>query len=236
MIKKFLEFFPLFLPHAFFLYPTKEKEDRIESLQRTVRNRIVHSMDLRLTNQADLTGSLLVSAPSLLDPNFRRTIIFLTHHEVEEGALGVILNRPSGRTLGELTESPDGLKDVPVFEGGPVELQHLLLARILLMGNGARFESFVEEEKNVLISDASKSNSMSDIQGFRAFAGYAGWSAGQLENEIKEKSWLILPPTAPLLKAVNTLEEGAASWRSIMRELGPLYRLLAEAPDDLSLN
>ena len=236
MIKKFLEFFPLFLTHAFFLYPTKEKEDRIESLQRTVRKRIVYSMDLQLTDQADLTGSLLVAAPTLLDPNFRRTIIFLTHHEAEESALGVILNRPIGRTLGELTESPDGLNDIPVFEGGPVELQHLLLARILLMENGVRFESFIEEENNAPISDASKSKSMSDIEGFRAFAGYAGWSAGQLENEIKEKSWLILPPAAPLLRVVNTLAEGAASWRNIMRELDPLCRLLADAPDDLSLN
>ena len=183
-------------------------------------------MDPHQPPLSNLTGSLLVAVPTLLDPNFRRTIIFLTRHETKEGALGVILNRPQGRTLGELTESPDDLKEVPVFEGGPVEQQQLLLARILLIENGARFESFAREE----------SESMSDNRGFRAFTGYAGWSAGQLETEISEKSWLILPPSTALLAAVETPEEGAARWRGIMRELGPLYRLLAEAPDDLSVN
>jgi hypothetical protein len=96
----------------------------------------------------------------------------------------------------------------------------------LLMENGARFESFGREEQET----------MSDNQGFRAFTGYAGWSAGQLEAEIGEKSWLILPPSAPLLSTVNTTEEGIARWRSIMKEVDPWYRLLAEAPDDLSLN
>ena len=183
-------------------------------------------MNYHQHEHSDLTGSLLVAVPTLLDPNFRRAIIFLTRHETKEGALGVILNRPSGRTLGDLTESPDDLKKVPVFEGGPVEQQQLLLARILLMEQGARFESYDREE----------SDSMSDNRGFRAFSGYAGWSEGQLESEIKEKSWLILPPTAPLLRTVITPEEGTARWRGIMRELGPWYRLLAAAPDDLSLN
>lgn len=183
-------------------------------------------MDPHQTDQTDLTGSLLVAVPTLLDPSFRRAIVFITRHESEGGAFGVILNRPCGRKLGELTESPDDLKEVPVFEGGPVEQQHLLLARILLMENGARFESFGREEQET----------MSDSRGFRAFTGYAGWSAGQLEAEIGEKSWLILPPSAPLLSTVNTTEEGIARWRSIMKEIDPWYRLLAEAPDDLSLN
>ncbi len=183
-------------------------------------------MDPNQTEQRDLTASLLVAVPTLQDPNFRRSIIFITRHESKEGAIGVILNRPCGRTLGELTESPEDLQEVPVFEGGPVEQQHLLLARILLQENGARFESFDRDERET----------MSDIHGFRAFTGYAGWSAGQLEAEIGEKSWLILPPSASLLSAVKTPEEGIARWRSIVREIDPWFRLLAEAPDDLSLN
>lgn len=182
----------------------------------------------------DLTGSLLVAVPTLLDPNFRRTIILLTRHESKEGALGVILNRPCGTTLGDLAQSPDDLKQVPVFEGGPVEQQHLLLARILLIENGARFESF--DRDDAAADTPTHESTMSDNHGFRAFTGYAGWSAGQLEGEIREKSWLILPPTAPLLSEVNTPAEGEARWRAIMKELGPWYRLLAAAPDDLSLN
>ena len=189
-------------------------------------------MDPKQSGHTNLTGSLLVAVPSLLDPSFRRTIVFLTRHEEEEGALGVILNRPCQRTLEEITDPPEDLKHVPVFEGGPVETNHLLLARILLMESGARFESFGGEGERPDLPDSLRS----DHQGFRAFTGYAGWSAGQLEAELKEKSWLILPPTATLLRAVDTPEEGVARWRNIMRELGPWYRLLAEAPDDLSLN
>lgn len=226
MIKKFLEFFAV---SVFCREPSilcTCSQDRVETGTKKATTSIVRPMNTPQNEHADLTGSLLVAVPTLLDPNFRRSIIFLTRHETKEGALGVILNRPSGRTLGELTESPDDLKEVPVFEGGPVEQQQLLLARILLMEQGVRFESFDQEE----------SLSMADNRGFRAFTGYAGWSEGQLESEIRQKSWLILPPTAPLLKAVTTPEEGLSRWRGIMRELGPWYRLLAEAPDDLSLN
>lgn len=208
------------------------QEDQIERLLRTTKKNSVRSTEIHQTDHADLTGSLLVAVPTLLDPNFRRSIIFITRHEGSEGALGVILNRPRGTTLGELTEAPDELHGVPVFEGGPVEQQHLLLARILLMEQGASFESFTEEET----IKEQHSETMSCNGGYRAFTGHAGWSAGQLEGEIKEKSWLILPPSASLLQTVKTQEEGASRWRGIMRELGPWYRLLAEAPDDLSLN
>ena len=180
--------------------------------------------------QGDLTGSLLVATPTLLDPNFRRTIIFVTRHEIENGALGVILNRPCGRTLGEIADSPDPLKKVPVFEGGPVEQQQLLLARIHLMEQGARFESFGHD--HTCAADETFANHVN----FRAFTGYAGWSEGQLEAEIRERSWLILPPTALLLSMVTTADEGVSRWRGIMRELGSFYRLLAEAPDDPSRN
>jgi putative transcriptional regulator len=192
------------------------------------------------SNQPNLTGSILVAVPTLLDPHFRRSILFLTRHDREEGAFGVILNRPSGQTLGECSDPPEQLRNVPVFEGGPVERENLLLARIQLMEvpegkeGGARFESLHRDDAEELTppfqGDASESS------GFRAFAGYSGWTAGQLEREIEEKSWLILPPTKPLLQPVLTAEDGVIRWRGIMKELGSWYRLLAEAPDDLSMN
>lgn len=214
--------------HALHFFP----EDQIVRLMRITKSYLVRSTDFQHTDHADLTGSLLVAVPTLVDPNFRRTIIFITRHEGTEGSLGIILNRPCGTTLGELTTVPEELQLVPVFEGGPVEQQQLLLARILLMEKGVRFESFDDEKS----TNEIHSKTMSEDNGFRAFTGYAGWSAGQLESEIKEKSWLILPPTASLLEAVETQEEGTARWRGIMRELGSWYRLLADAPDDLSLN
>jgi putative transcriptional regulator len=186
-------------------------------------------MDSEPSNEPDFTGSILVAAPTLMDPHFRRSILILTRHEKTEGALGVILNRPCDSTLGDLTDSHDNLKNVPVFEGGPVEQHQLILARILLAGSEAQFESL--DRKSL-----PDHPSLSDNNGFRAFVGYAGWSAGQLEEEIQENSWVIIPPTAYLLKPVHSKEEGISRWRGIMRELSPWHHLLSEAPDDLSLN
>jgi putative transcriptional regulator len=186
-------------------------------------------MRLSESQPANLTGSLLVATPALLDPNFRRTILFLTHHAHEEGTLGIILNRPRAHLLGDLGEGNPALASVPVFEGGPVEKDHLLLARLTVTKGTACFQSFN--------SDGDPHGyAAGDIQDLRAFTGYAGWSAGQLESEISEKSWLTMPPSPGLLERVVTTEEGVARWRGLMRELGPWYRLLSEAPDDPGLN
>lgn len=141
--------------------------------------------------------------------------------------MGVILNRPKGETLDELegVESPLPSTAIPLFEGGPVEQHQLLVARMTLLESGARFESFDGEE--------FASTTPRDL---RAFIGYAGWTAGQLEREIAEQSWLVIPPTAALLRPVKSAEEGNARWRGIMQNLGPWHHLLAQAPDDPTLN
>ena len=179
--------------------------------------------------QADLTGFLLVALPSLLDPNFRRTILFVVRHDPAEGAMGVILNRPTDALLPDLdTGAPEGLGEVPVFEGGPVERHQLILARMAAFGNGANFKALGREDCGPF-QDAP-------VGELRAFAGYAGWSAGQLEREITEKSSVVMPPSADLLAAVSSHGEGKALWCGLMRKLGPWHHLMAVAPDDLSLN
>ena len=77
-----------------------------------------------------LAGSLLVAHPNMLDPNFRRTVLFISEHDPGEGALGVIINRPLDRQVADLvTEStPAGLAEVPVFLGGPVGNNQLMFA------------------------------------------------------------------------------------------------------------
>jgi putative transcriptional regulator len=131
----------------------------------------------------DLTGSMLVALPSLLDPNFRRTILFLLRHDRWEGAMGVVLNRPTPSLLPEWDpDSPPVLAGVPVFEGGPVEPRQLLLARLIRLAGGGGFESIGRGE--ALLPGGE----------MRAFAGYAGWTAGQLEGEIAGGAWVVLPP------------------------------------------
>src|ERR1700758_2472955 len=78
----------------------------------------------------NLTGALLVAHPSLLDPNFRRTVLYISAHDPEDGAIGVIINRPLDKNVADLVSEapPENLADVPVFFGGPVGNNQLMLA------------------------------------------------------------------------------------------------------------
>lgn len=169
----------------------------------------------------NLTGSLLVAHPSLRDSNFRRTIVFVSHHEESEGATGFILNRPLPETVNA------GSLVVPVFYGGPVETSRLLVVSLQWRSNpeAVAFRTFPGRLAEIAIEG--------DWQvGLRAYAGYSGWSAGQLEEEIDNDSWLVLPPTRSLIEMANP--EGC--WREVLHAAGPMFRLMAEAPDDLWKN
>jgi putative transcriptional regulator len=177
----------------------------------------------------NLTGSLLVAHPNLLDPNFRRTILFLSHHSAEDGAIGLVLNRPLRKTFGEAAQKkgPDQLEEVGLYYGGPVGLDHVTIASLQWRTNPAAvaFQSFMGNVENIQINAEWKA-------GLRAFVGYAGWSRGQLEGEIAQKAWIVLSPTRELIE----MPDPENAWREIMRHSGPHLRLLAEAPDDPELN
>lgn len=176
----------------------------------------------------NLTGSLLVAHPSLLDPNFRRTILFLSHHSAEDGALGLVLNRPLKRTFGEASKTSGGpLREVDLFYGGPVGLDHITIASLQWRDNPAAvaFQSFMGNIDNIQIGEEWR-------RGLRAFVGYAGWSQGQLEGEIAQKAWIVLSPTRDLIEMTDPDD----AWRAVMRHSAPHLRLLAEAPDDPELN
>jgi putative transcriptional regulator len=176
----------------------------------------------------NLTGSLLVAHPSLLDPNFRRTVLFVSAHDPEDGAVGIILNRPLDKQVGDLVrdEAPATLSHVPVYLGGPVAKNQLMFAVLEWeQNNGLKLNHNVglDEANDLMIHDP---------QSIRAFVGYAGWGAGQLEAEMKQRAWLIHKPTATSLNP----DRLSTVWFDIMRSLGPWYKLLAAAPDDPSLN
>jgi putative transcriptional regulator len=175
-----------------------------------------------------LVGSLLVAHPNMLDPNFRRAVLFISAHDPEDGALGVILNRPLDKHVADLVneEPPAGLADVPVFLGGPVGRNQLMFAAFEWeKGKGLTLNHNVnlEEASELLDHDPSS---------VRAFVGYAGWGAGQLEAEMKQNAWLLQKPSRSALKA----DRLPKLWFDIMRGLGPWYKMLAAAPDDPSLN
>jgi putative transcriptional regulator len=172
---------------------------------------------------SDLSGSVLVSHPALTDPNFRRTILFITHHDPESGAAGYVLNRPLDSRLPVGTGNPD--QSVELFYGGPVEANALTLVSLQWRKPQGilAFHSF-ELTGDKIPGEWS--------EGLRAFAGYSGWGAGQLESEIQHKAWLVFPPSEALITLPNPRE----AWQEIMRKSGSLLALLAAAPDDPSLN
>ena len=179
--------------------------------------------------QRGLAGSLLVAHPNMLDPNFRRTVLFISAHDPNDGALGVIINRPLDRQVADLvTETPPAnLAEVPVFLGGPVGKNQLMFAAFeWTKGEGLKLNHSAGLEE---AGDAVAPKKPAIIC---AFVGYAGWGAGQLEAEMKQKAWLLQKPSPSVLK----LDRLPRLWFDIMRTLGPWYKMLAAAPDDPSLN
>src|SRR5216117_1875960 len=176
-----------------------------------------------------LAGSLLVAHPNMLDPNFRRTVLFISAHDPAEGALGLIINRPLDKQVSELVSEtpPAGLADVPVFLGGPVGKNQLMFAAFEWQ-KGQRLKLI----HNLALEQASDPTGEKSRVTICAFVGYAGWGAGQLESELKQKAWLVEKANASLLK----LDRLPNLWFDIMRSLGPWYKMLAAAPDDPSLN
>ena len=174
-------------------------------------------------------GSLLVSHPSLKDPHFKRTVVLLTAHSEEEGSLGIVVNRPMGKTLGEYdTELENSyLMDVPLFEGGPVAADKLILVAWKWAPKEGSFKLYfgIDEVKarELILEDSAFE--------LRGFIGHSGWTEGQLDAEIEEGAWV----TSTLLPEIEQIE-GDALWRFILHRDSPEMGLLADEPDDLSLN
>jgi putative transcriptional regulator len=176
-----------------------------------------------------LAGSLLAAHPNLLDPNFRRAVLLLGANDADGGSFGLVLNRPANKKAGELlTDHQDSiLAEIPVFFGGPVARDQLLFASFQWNPN----KQAVECESHLVIEQV-EAIAEEDLSAVRAFVGYTGWSSGQLEAELAQKAWLIEKAQREILDVEKCLQ----LWPSIMRGLGPWFRLMAAAPDDPSKN
>lgn len=136
-------------------------------------------------------GRVLVSAPGLLDPNFAQTIVYICEHD-REGALGFIVNRPRPVKLRSVFKGPVAagpLGDAQVLEGGPVNAGRVGILTVLPARNRSGFTV-----RMLSAEDALKQRGERPDAKFFAMAGHAGWSAGQLETELAEKTWVIRQP------------------------------------------
>ena len=143
-----------------------------------------------------LTGRLLVAAPMLDAPTFARTVVLLLDHD-EDGSLGLVLNRPSHVPVGAVLPPWDGRTtgtDV-LFTGGPVA-EDSALALGLHTGpeDGPEPEGFrrVAGPFGLVDLDVDPDDSLAEIDAIRIYAGYAGWSSGQLDDEIAEGAWYVV--------------------------------------------
>ncbi|MEW6544954.1 MAG: YqgE/AlgH family protein [Nitrospirota bacterium] len=179
-------------------------------------------------------GIFLVATPALRDPNFRQTVVLLCEHG-PEGALGVVVNRPTGMLVAE------ALPQIPVLEGqghllysgGPVQPNHVLILYRLAQEpanthhvfDGVYLGGDMNALERVLTSPSGP-------DAFRAYMGYSGWGPGQLENEMKTGSWITLPADP----SVVFEKDPSRIWPDILLSLGKPLDLYAEMPFDPNLN
>ncbi len=180
-------------------------------------------------SSSSFAGSLLIAQPSLGDPNFRKTVLFISSYDPKEGTFALILNRPAERTVGDvLPEKELGvLNRVPVFLGGPVGADQLVFAAFEWHPDTQRIEC-----RHHLGIDEAQQSAVAQNTVVRAFIGYAGWTKGQLEAELQQNAWLLTKPTPGALD----MGHSKTLWRELLSGFGPKFRLAAEAPDDLSRN
>ena len=163
---------------------------------------------------------------------FHRTVVLICQHD-SEGALGLVLNRPSDNKVSDAitAEFPDRMKDMTLFLGGPVQPAALSFL------HSDQFVPHANVMPNLNLGHSLETllelgESYSTTQQVKIFAGYAGWSPGQLEDEIKRGAWVTHPASLELV--FDSKPEGL--WKKILNEKGWEYRLLATAPDDLAWN
>jgi len=178
-----------------------------------------------------LRGQLLIAAPSLADPNFARTVVLITEH-TDEGAMGVVLNRPSELTIGEavptLTAAMDA--DQMVYVGGPVASTSIVflleflepeLSELLVFGRVGFPAAHADVAELVDVTERG-----------RVFAGYAGWGPGQLDEELRSEDWILEPATPEDVFG----EQATLLWSTVLTRKGGRFALLATMPLDPSVN
>jgi putative transcriptional regulator len=175
-------------------------------------------------------GHLLIAGPSLVDANFRRTVVLVGEHS-EEGAMGVVLNRPSEATvteaLPELAALVEG-SDV-VHVGGPVQPSAIVV--LADFEEPDRAGSLVLESVGFLPAEVDP-DELGELRRTRVFAGYAGWGPRQLDAELDEGSWIVEPALPEDVFTSNPDD----LWSVVLRRKGGPFSVLALMPPDPSLN
>lgn len=179
-----------------------------------------------------LKGQLLLDSGQLRGSFFHRSVVLICHHDAE-GAFGLVLNQPTENTVGDVlvADLPDQIREHTLFIGGPVQTNALTYLHS---------DSFIQDAN--VMANLSMGHSLDELQDLassfsptrmiRCFAGYSGWTGGQLESEMERKAWLTHPASLDLVFE----QEPKNLWTQILNSKGWKFRLLAQGPEDLSWN
>jgi putative transcriptional regulator len=176
-------------------------------------------------------GQLLIAGPGLMDPNFWRSVVLIVEHS-REGALGLVLNRPSEATVAETVPQLDELLDgdQQVFLGGPVAPSSVIVLARFADPGAAAVLAFADV--GVLGGDISLDAPQASVREGRAFVGHAGWGPGQLDSELQRGDWILEPAQHEDAFAADA----QALWPAVLTRKGGSYALLARMPADPSVN
>jgi putative transcriptional regulator len=179
-----------------------------------------------------LKGQLLLDSGELRGSFFNRSVVLICQHD-DQGALGLVLNQPGPNKVGEMlvADLPDSIKELNLYRGGPVQPNAVsyLHSDVFLPDSNVMPNLSLGHSLEELVEIGE---SFAPSQQVRLFVGYAGWSAGQLESELKRKAWLTHPASVELVFRADPTD----LWNEILRAKGWKYRLIATAPEDLSFN
>lgn len=178
-------------------------------------------------------GRLLVASPMLTDGPFHRSVVQLLEHSSDGGAVGVVLTRATLTRLGDVLPGWELLTPEPglVHDGGPVDdASAVCLGRVPATGPSPDYR-VVPGAPWLAMLDLDR-DAPAPVQEVRVFAGYSGWSAGQLEQEVSDGAWWVVDalPGDPFTPAPARL------WSQVLRRQGMPLALHASCPDDTSLN
>jgi putative transcriptional regulator len=176
-------------------------------------------------------GQLLVAGPALLDPNFWRTVVLVVEH-TEEGAFGLVLNRPSETSVAEAVPQLETLLDPkgPLHIGGPVQPSAVIVLAEFEDATDAALLAF--DDIGVLATGPSPEELTAGVRTGRAFLGHAGWGPGQLDGELERGDWILEPATRQ--DAFSADPRGL--WSEVLTRKGGSYALVARMPADPSMN
>jgi putative transcriptional regulator len=178
-------------------------------------------------------GKLLIAEPMLGDPNFERSVVLMIEH-TEDGALGVVLNRPTHLEVAAVLDEWAGLAAEPpvLFVGGPVEQNGVIALGRRASGTDTDGWGQVIGDLGTVDLHREPDEIAAGLAGVRFFAGYSGWGPGQLESELADDAWLVVDAAVDDVFA----PDADAMWREVLRRQGGKLAMLANFPPHPSMN